>query len=106
MLVDQLEDARLPKEYELRSTKALLPLSKEIGATRGNKSSNKDMVVRRKIDMLDRLGPGRTTITFSTEEPQGGSDKSATGAKQVLKLTSEETAIGTWNMPSLTLVVK
>ena len=51
--------------------------------------------------MPDRSRPGSTTTALSTVELQGGSDKSATGAKPTLKLVYGKVNIGTWNVRTL-----
>ena len=51
--------------------------------------------------MPDRSGPGKTTTALSADEPQGGSDKLATGTPPTFKLPTQKITIGTWNVRTL-----
>jgi exonuclease III len=59
------------------------------------------MNTRQQNTKPDRSGPGTTTTAHSTASFQGGCDKWATGAKTSIKLPTEGTTIGTWNVRTL-----
>ena len=52
-------------------------------------------------NMPDRSRPGQTTTALSTDEHQGGSDKSATGTQPTFKISTQKVTIGTWNVRTL-----
>ena len=49
----------------------------------------------------DRSRPGLSTAAPPTAAFQGGGDKSATGSRPEIRMQSEETTIGTWNIRTL-----
>ena len=51
--------------------------------------------------MPDRSRPGLSTAAPPTAAFQGGGDKSATGSRPEIRMQSEETTIGTWNIRTL-----
>jgi len=55
-----------------------------------------------KANMIpDPSRPRLPTTALSIDQHQGGSDKSATGVKTLLKLPREQITIGTWNVRTL-----
>lgn len=54
-----------------------------------------------KKKMPDRSRPGSTTAALSIGSNQDGSDKSATGEKNFMKLTHKNLVTGTWNVRTL-----
>ena len=51
--------------------------------------------------MPDRSGPGTTTAAPPTAATQGGGDKWDTGSRSNIRMQSENTVIGTWNIQTL-----
>ena len=71
-----------------------------MGTAKLSKAHRKDMRDAQDNTIPDRSRPGSTTTALSTDSNQGGSDKYATGAKDI-KLPSEQITVGTWNVRTL-----